>query len=105
MSLTQRAIRCDVRSFDHARDPGDESSIVLTIKALDLLISKEIDEGIAAERIVLAGFAQGAAMSLLTGLTIKRRLGGIVVLSGWLMLREKIAAVRKSRLNPYIMYG
>lgn len=32
-------------------------------------------------------------MSLLTGLTTERKLGGVVVLSGWLPLKEKFKAV------------
>jgi predicted esterase len=52
-----------------------------------------VDSGIEASRIVLGGFSQGAAMSLLTGMTSTYKLGGIVVLSGWLPLRNKIGSV------------
>ena len=64
-----------------------------TARELNALITAEVDAGIPANRIVLGGFSQGAAMSLLTGLTSERKLGGIVVMSGWLPLREKIKAV------------
>lgn len=53
-------------------------------------------DGIPADRIVLGGFSQGAAMSIYTGLTAKWKLAGIVSLSGWLLLsktfREVLAA-------------
>lgn len=65
-----------------------------TVSSLNALIGEEIDEGIPANRIVLGGFSQGGAMSLLTGLTSERKLGGVVCLSGWLPLRHKIKAVR-----------
>jgi lysophospholipase-1 len=64
-----------------------------TAMKLNDLISSEVDSGINAERIVLGGFSQGGAMSLLTGLTSERKLGGVAVLSGWLPLSHKFKAV------------
>lgn len=46
------------------------------------LIEKEIKNGIKSSNIVLAGFSQGACMSLTVGLRLNYRLGGIVALSG-----------------------
>lgn len=65
-----------------------------TVHQLNQLITAEVDAGIPAERIVLGGFSQGAAMSLLTGLSTERKLGGVVVLSGWLPLKNKFKTVR-----------
>ena len=65
-----------------------------TAKSLNEIISEEVDNGIPASRIVLGGFSQGGAMSLLTGLTSERKLAGLAVLSGWVPLREKFKAVR-----------
>jgi lysophospholipase I len=64
-----------------------------TASQIDELITAEVDQGIDPSRIVLGGFSQGGAMSLLTGLTTKHKLGGIVVLSGWLPLRARIKSV------------
>ncbi|KAL8278173.1 hypothetical protein RQP46_009346 [Phenoliferia psychrophenolica] len=47
----------------------------------------------ASSRIILAGFSQGGVMALLTGLTSQYRLGGIVVLSGFMPLRSKLASL------------
>ncbi len=44
-------------------------------------------QGIAPERIILAGFSQGGAVALYTGLSATERLGGIVALSTYLPLR------------------
>ena len=68
-----------------------------TVHNLNQLISAEVDADIPASRIVLGGFSQGAAMTLLTGMTSERRLGGLAVLSGWLPLREKVKSVSGSR--------
>ncbi|KPV78605.1 uncharacterized protein RHOBADRAFT_51053 [Rhodotorula graminis WP1] len=44
-----------------------------------------------SRRIILAGFSQGAVMSLLVGLTHPERLGGVIVFSGFLPLRDEMA--------------
>jgi phospholipase/carboxylesterase len=54
------------------------------------LIQQQIDNGIAANKIVLAGFSQGGALSLYAGLNYPNRLAGILALSAYLPLREKI---------------
>jgi phospholipase/carboxylesterase len=47
-----------------------------------------------AHRIVLAGFSQGCAMALLTGLRHAERLAGIVGLSGYLPIADTTAKER-----------
>ncbi len=56
------------------------------------LIAGEKARGIAPERIVLAGFSQGCAMTLLTGLRHPERLAGLMCLSGYLPLAASTAA-------------
>lgn len=65
-----------------------------TAASLNKLISDEVEGGISASRIVLGGFSQGGAMSLLTGFTTERKLAGVAVLSGWLPLRNVFKSVR-----------
>eukprot|EP00585_Thalassiosira_rotula_P005416 CAMPEP_0196138026 /NCGR_PEP_ID=MMETSP0910-20130528/5816_1 /TAXON_ID=49265 /ORGANISM="Thalassiosira rotula, Strain GSO102" /LENGTH=282 /DNA_ID=CAMNT_0041398579 /DNA_START=57 /DNA_END=905 /DNA_ORIENTATION=- len=48
------------------------------------LVQNEIDVGISHNRIVLAGFSQGGALSLYTGMQLDMPLAGIVVMSGYL---------------------
>lgn len=64
-----------------------------TVSSVNQLISAEVDSGIEPGRIVVGGFSQGAAMSILTGLTSERKLAGVVALSGWAALRNKLEAV------------
>ena len=54
----------------------DEAGLRLSLGAVEELLAREKKRGIPAGRIVLAGFSQGCAMSLLTGLRHKERLGG-----------------------------
>jgi phospholipase/carboxylesterase len=52
-------------------------------KLIDQLIQKEIDHGIPASNIILAGFSQGGALALYTGLRYPKPLAGIMSLSGF----------------------
>lgn len=61
-------------------------------KVLRALIEDEIRRGIASERIVLAGFSQGGAMALHTGLRHPRKLAGILSLSAPVPYVESLMA-------------
>jgi len=78
----------------------DEKGMLETVSSLNALISTELSTtDIDASHIVLGGFSQGGAMSLLTGLTNERKLGGVAVLSGWLPLKEKFKAMASPRAS------
>jgi phospholipase/carboxylesterase len=77
----------DVRSLDLRRD-ADESGIRTSARQLEDLVERENRRGIPCERIVLAGFSQGGAIALHTGLRHPRRLAGLMVLSSYLVLDD-----------------
>ena len=58
---------------------------------VEALIARERTRGIAAGAIVLAGFSQGGAMALQTGLRHPERLAGILALSTYLPLPDTLA--------------
>jgi phospholipase/carboxylesterase len=68
----------------------DEVGIRRSAVAIERLIAREVDRGVPSSRILLAGFSQGAAMALFTGLRHTAPLGGIVALSGYLPLHESL---------------
>jgi phospholipase/carboxylesterase len=72
----------------------DEAGIRASQRLLEGLIERERARGIAARRIVLAGFSQGGAIALQTGLRHVERLAGIMALSTWLPLAGTLAAER-----------
>ncbi len=72
----------------------DEAGIRGSIAQLDALIAREIERGIPASRIFLAGFSQGAAMVLSGGLRHSELLAGIIALSGYLPLEKQLADER-----------
>ena len=76
------------------RQSEDEPGLRASRDAVEALIARERERGIAASRIVLAGFSQGCAMALLTGLRHRERLAGIAGLSGYLPLAGRTAAER-----------
>jgi phospholipase/carboxylesterase len=65
------------------------------------LIQSEIDNGIPADRILLAGFSQGGVMAFHTGLHYPKRLAGILALSTFLAEGEKLETT-KSTANESI---
>ncbi|MBI2734152.1 MAG: alpha/beta fold hydrolase [Aquabacterium sp.] len=72
----------------------DEASLRRSHQTIQTLIDREVQRGIAPERIVLMGFSQGCAMALMTGLRYPHRLAGIVALSGYLPLPGTTQAER-----------
>jgi phospholipase/carboxylesterase len=70
----------------------DEAGLRRSMATIEGLIANEKKRGIAADRIVVAGFSQGCAMALLTGLRHAERLAGIVALSGYLPLAASTGA-------------
>ena len=81
----------DIRDADlHAR--ADLSGVRRSQALLETMIAHERARGIAAARIVLAGFSQGGAVALYAGLRHRERLAGIVALSTYLIDAPGLAA-------------
>ena len=72
----------------------DEAGLREARAQVEALIARERGRGVAASRIVLAGFSQGCAMTLMTGLRHAERLAGLAGLSGYLPLPADTAAER-----------
>ncbi len=64
----------------------DEAGLRESQAAIEALIAREVERGIPASKIVLAGFSQGCAMTLMTGLRQAEPLAGLAGLSGYLPL-------------------
>ncbi len=83
----------------------DEAGLRRSMAAVEELLQREKERGMPADRIVLAGFSQGCAMALMTGLRHKERLAGIVGMSGYLPLAGTTQAERSdaNALTPIFM--
>lgn len=85
----------DIKGMDIA-DKQDAEGIRASITQVEALIAREIERGVPAERVVLAGFSQGGAIALAGGLRQVQRLAGIVALSTYLLLNESLPDERST---------
>jgi phospholipase/carboxylesterase len=69
----------------------DERGVRTSQGHVDALIERESRRGIATSRLVLAGFSQGGAIALHTGLRQPQRLAGVMALSCYLPLADTLA--------------
>ena len=76
------------------RSNEDEAGLRRSQALVDGLLAREQARGVPADRTVLAGFSQGCAMALLTGLRYGQRLAGVAGMSGYLPLAGLLAAER-----------
>ena len=68
----------------------DAIGIKQSQQSLVTIIEKEIAAGISSKRIILAGFSQGGAIALYTGLRLSSAIGGIIALSTYLVLSNTL---------------
>ena len=80
----------DVYALDGVRRE-DETGVRASQARVEALLARENARGVAAPRIVLAGFSQGGAIALQTGLRHGERLAGIMALSTYLPLASSVA--------------
>lgn len=83
----------------------DEAGLRKSQELVEQLIAQEKARGIPAERIVVAGFSQGCAMTLQTGLRHREKLAGLLCLSGYLPIHATVATEAHSanRDTPIFM--
>jgi len=79
----------DIKSMDlHNR--ADMTGVLESEQSVHQLIQEQIDSGIPADSIILAGFSQGGVVSLFTGLRFSQKLAGIMALSCYLPNADKL---------------
>ncbi len=81
----------DIAGFDRGARQ-DEAGIRESAEAIGVLVRRERERGIPAERVLVAGFSQGGAMALFTALRWPERLGGVIALSTYLPIADTLAA-------------
>jgi phospholipase/carboxylesterase len=94
----------DIKSLTpEGRD--DEEGLEATRARIEGYIARECAGGVAARRIVVAGFSQGGAVALHVGLRHDEGLAGILALSCYLPLREKLAvqSTNANKRTPILM--
>jgi phospholipase/carboxylesterase len=94
----------DIVGFDLS-NRADEAGVRESVVQVEALIAREAKRGIPPARIVLAGFSQGGAIALATGLRQAQPLAGLVALSAYLPMAESSAAesTAAARTTPLFM--
>ena len=94
----------DISMNDLSRLP-DEGGIRESQIDVERLIARERTRGMDTTRIIVAGFSQGGAIALQTGLRHANRLAGVIALSTYLPLETSLQAEASSanRATPVFM--
>jgi phospholipase/carboxylesterase len=74
----------------------DEAGVRASDRQVRALLAREHERGVPWDRIVLAGFSQGGAIALFTGLRHPQRLAGVIALSTYLVVGEAFEAERSA---------
>jgi phospholipase/carboxylesterase len=85
----------DIVSVDLVRRE-DEAGLRESSRQIEQLIDREKKRGLPTNRIVLAGFSQGGAIALFAGLRFGESLGGIMALSTYAPLKDRLIGERNA---------
>lgn len=95
----------DIKSLANVQTQQDEEGVIKSIDRLNQIINEEIEAGIPTERILIGGFSQGCAISLSNSIISNNKMAGVVGLSGYLPIKEKLLSLESpaNRLTPYFI--
>lgn len=83
----------DILSMDIDRRV-DDAGVLESSTMVDALIRREVERGVPASRVIVAGFSQGGAVALHAGLRFPEPIAGIVALSTYLLRGDTLDAER-----------
>ncbi len=95
----------DILSFD-AEGRADRTGVLKSSAVLEELIALEIERGIPANKIVIAGFSQGGAVAVHTALQTQQKLAGLMALSTYMPLPDDAeSALGRNDLPIFMAHG
>ena len=83
----------------------DKPGIQKSMEFIHDLITTQINNGYKSHEIYLAGFSQGGALAMYSGLNYSQNLAGIIALSAYLPLAKHVAPVQSNDTPIFIGYG
>lgn len=92
----------DILSFD-SEGRADRDGVLASSALVNRLISREIERGIEASRIIVAGFSQGGAVAMQTALQAEHPIAGLMALSTYMALPDSLANTAARRDLPIFM--
>lgn len=82
----------------------DKTQILASSAAITALIEREIERGIASERIVLAGFSQGGAVCYQTALSYDKPLAGLMTMSTYFATHKTLQPSNANKALPIHLF-
>lgn len=100
----------DILSFDFEGQSGkrqiNTEQMDASVSAIQTLIDREVNRGIASDRIFLAGFSQGGAVAYEAALTYPQKLGGLIAMSTYISTHKDILPSSANQHSPiHIFHG
>ena len=92
----------DIVTLD-AEGRADADGVRESTAILEALIAREIQRGISADKIIVAGFSMGGAIAINTALNTAHSLAGLMALSTYLPLPGEVDGSSGSRELPVFM--
>ncbi len=77
--------------FDDLALRADSAGVAESVAQIEALIAREGERGVPPQRVLLAGFSQGGAITLAVGLTRSQPLAGLIALSTYLPMTAQQA--------------
>lgn len=93
----------DIKAMDIDR-VVDTEQLVDSANAVGRLIEREIERGVPAEKIIIAGFSQGGAVAYELGLSYPKRLAGILALSTYFATAKTVKPSEANQDIPINIY-
>jgi len=93
----------DIKAMDIDR-VVDTEQLKASADAVARMIDREIERGISAENIIIAGFSQGGAVAYELGLSYPKRLAGILALSTYFATFDTVELSAANRAIPINVY-
>lgn len=95
----------DIKSMQ-LDERADEQGVRDSAAKIATLINQELDNGIAADKIILAGFSQGGVVSLHLAPRFEHKLAGVMALSTYMCVPQKLSdEVKQTHLNIFMAHG
>lgn len=95
----------DIKSMDLDKR-ADETGVRESAAKVEQLIKQELENGIAADKIILAGFSQGGVISLHLAPRLPQKLAGVMALSTYMCVPEKLTEeARQTGLTVFMAHG
>ena len=98
----------DILHLEAGSNRESEAEVLQSTSQINALIEAELKRGVAPQQMILAGFSQGGAMALHTGVRYPKTLGGIMVLSAYELrahTREKEATAANQSTPMLFCHG